>query len=52
MDTIKGKSNYYERRDITIRDARNLCHVLGLKPCYWNNLRLALELLDVMLMKF
>ncbi|HWB62132.1 MAG TPA: hypothetical protein VG603_01385 [Chitinophagales bacterium] len=44
--------NYYQRRGITIAEARNLCHELGLVPCYWNNLRLAIQLLEVMKLKY
>jgi len=32
MNTIKGKSDFFKRHDITIRDIRNLGAVLGLKP--------------------
>jgi hypothetical protein len=44
--------NYYQRRGITLRDARNLCLVLGLKPCRWSHLRTVLAMLEVMKMKY
>jgi hypothetical protein len=52
QQTIIGKSNFYQRHGITIRDARNTCHVLGFKPCRWSELRLVLEMICVNKMKY
>lgn len=50
MNTVKGKENFYQRHGVTIRDARNLCIVLGLKPS--TNIIFAADLLVVMGMKY
>jgi len=50
MNTIKGKNDFYNRHGVTIRDARNLCSVLGLKPSRF--LVQAADLLVTMKMKW
>ena len=44
--------NYYHRQNITIRDARNLCTVLGWKACYWDKFQLAVRLLEILKMSY
>lgn len=50
MNTIIGKDNFYARHGITIRDARNLCNVLGIKAS--RHLMFAANLLVVMNMRY
>jgi hypothetical protein len=51
MNSIRH--GYYHQKGISLRMATNFCrNVLGLNPCHWNNLKAAVDMLEVNRMKY